>query len=87
MIICQCFTIHCFFVHSVDIGHRIIQSQINDDDNKEEESKDESKAYDANMARMRRYLRSKREKLETIRGGRFMTLLQSKRKFMTHVQS
>ena len=80
-------TIHCFIVHSVDVGHRIIKSQINDDD-KEDEIVNDSKAYDPNMARMRRHLRSKRQKLETMRGeGRFMTHLESNKKFMTHLPS
>ena len=79
-------TIHCFFIHSIDIGYRIQNAFYNrdDTDNKDEEDmKNESSAYDAKMARLRRHLKSKRMKVERIRGKRRL----KNTKFMTHTIS
>ena len=73
-------TIHCYFLHSVDIGYRMIEDiNINDNDD-EKETKD---ADDIEMKRIRNYLAAKRKILENTRGqGRLM-----KTKFMTHLTS
>eukprot|EP01084_Bolivina_argentea_P023620 44095_1 len=82
-------TIHCYFIHSIDIGYRIIHTL--DEDDKEDDNIDDtitdSIAYDVNMARIRKHLRLKRKKLESIRGRRFMTHLTTKSKFMTHIEN
>ena len=62
-------TIHCFFVHSIDIGYRIPTSLTFDDiEDKEDDDINRSNAYNLKIARLRKYLLSKRSKLEAIKG-------------------
>ena len=65
-------TIHCFFLHSFDIGYRIAvdgnadetELKVADGDDSDDEDDDDSE-----MQRIRRVLQSKRKRLQGIRGA------------------
>eukprot|EP01084_Bolivina_argentea_P269000 457044_1 len=60
-------SIHCYFMHSVDIGYRAPQvQQLNSDENKNEEH--DIKWYDQELALIKSYLECKRQNLEQVRG-------------------
>eukprot|EP01084_Bolivina_argentea_P174191 301725_1 len=58
--------IHCYFIHSVDIGYRIIDKSIMHNDNPT--SNNIYNAYDNDMKQLRKYLQMKQETLQQIRG-------------------
>ena len=73
-------TIHCYFMHSVDIGYRIIHN-LNEE--KEDDNNDDinvSDAYDPQMRRLHDYVQRKRKLLQSIRGEKRIF----NNKFMTH---
>ena len=72
-------TIHCYFLHSVDIGYRFIQPQRLNPDDDEEEKTNHHNGYDPKM----RYLNETRENLEKLRGHRRVR----NSKFLTHISS
>ena len=74
-------TIHCYFIHSIDVGYRIINSFNHENEMKSEETddNDNDKEYDAEMKRLREYISSKRAPLQKIRGNRRV----NNSKFMT----
>ena len=72
-------TIHCYFIHSVDIAYRIIhdddkplieETKANDDNNYNIHISSEISAYDPNIKRLKTYMGSKRKQLEKLRGDR-----------------
>lgn len=72
-------SIHCYFIHSVDIGYRIV-TDITDTNNNDDE-KDAKICHDKELRNLRQYLSSKREKLKILRGdNRF-----ANNKFMTTI--
>ena len=80
-------TIHCYFIHSVDVGFRIIQPITNNDKEKKEDDyiSSENTAYDHDqeMKEMRIYLSSKRKRLQNLRGDRRL----KNTKFTTQIPS
>eukprot|EP01084_Bolivina_argentea_P234419 394668_1 len=56
--------IHCFFLHSVDIGFRIIDTRIEIND----EEKTENEYLDQQMIKIRKYLHARRKNLTRVRG-------------------
>ena len=73
-------TIHCYFLHSVDIGYRILHSS---NDELKENDNDVYTASDTEMKQLRSYLLSRRQKLQKLRGDqRFRN-----NKFMTNLSS
>eukprot|EP01084_Bolivina_argentea_P160830 280033_1 len=69
--------IHCYYIHSVDTGYRIINKWNNDVYSKS----DNNISYDNHLFQLRSYLQAKRQKLQDIRGGKRF----SNNKFMTEI--
>ena len=84
-------TIHCYFLHSVDTGYRIMHPMTTRNESKNNDCKDENKnksnednqSFDSKMKGMRSYISSKRKKLQKINGNKRLR----SNKFMTNVTS
>eukprot|EP01083_Nonionella_stella_P084152 232891_1 len=84
-------TIHCYFVHSYDIGFRLKSDQIKTDDTQRNDAKqsddedmDESNLYkDHQMEQFKRILQEKQKHLRSIRGTNRM----QHNKFLTKMES
>eukprot|EP01084_Bolivina_argentea_P128180 226611_1 len=64
-------TMHCFFVHSFDIGYRVRISELNndDDDEKHEDDDENIELHDDKMLiKLSNILRERRVRLENVRG-------------------
>eukprot|EP01084_Bolivina_argentea_P000172 324_1 len=73
-------SIHCYFIHSVDTGYRILDGiHESSDDSKD----DKSIYYDKQLLTLKSHLKSKRKEIEQIRGG----LRVQNNKFMTNIIS
>eukprot|EP01084_Bolivina_argentea_P001995 3681_1 len=72
-------SIHCYFIHSVDTGYRIINTDKYD--TAHENICNENVAYDKELSQLKAYLHSKRQKLQNIRG---LNRIQNN-KFMTKI--
>ncbi len=57
-------TIHCYFIHSVDAGLKIINNTFNENNN----NKNKNISYDSQMKQLYDYIIEKRKLLQTIRG-------------------
>ena len=76
-------TIHCYFIHSVDVGYRIINlSNESNSDHKTDEAND-ILACDSSMKDLKSYLSVKCRKLKELRGDSRI----NHSKFMTHTSS
>ena len=77
-------TVHCYFLHSVDIGNRIIHPLINEENENENKSdEDNINCCDSEMKQLSHYLSQKRKRLENITDHRRF----QNSKFMTHFSS
>ena len=78
-------TYHCFFVHSFDIGYRLPKTfNVDSTESKyDQQITNKTTAYDPKMFELKRYLSTKRTKLETIRGSNRL----NNSKFMTNITS
>eukprot|EP01084_Bolivina_argentea_P292986 503847_1 len=72
-------TIHCYFLHSVDIGYRLIHTLKQN----EQDQKNDTNECDTEMKQLRSYLSSKSKTVAKIRGDRRF----HNSKFMTHISN
>ena len=74
-------TIHCYFLHSIDIGYRIVNHQLYQQNESKNNDDEDDIQFDAEMKRLREYITLKRKKLQKIRGDRRI----NNNKFMTQL--
>eukprot|EP01084_Bolivina_argentea_P023055 42933_1 len=78
-------SIHCHFLHSIDVGYRIIE-ELATDENNNDNMNDVNICSDNQLFILKSYLESKRKKLQNIRGtdriqnNKFMTQLSTTNK-------
>ena len=77
-------TIHCYFLHTFDIGFRLKSNDIYNimDEKKNDENDDDDEiCEDSTIVKLSNFLKSKRQKLRNIRGVNLM----NNNKFITNI--
>eukprot|EP01084_Bolivina_argentea_P055770 102186_1 len=67
-------TIHCYLLHSVDIGYKIIMNELEEMkyNESEEDGMADNECYDKELSKLTLYLQSKRKNVEQTRGSKRM---------------
>eukprot|EP01084_Bolivina_argentea_P070730 128620_1 len=74
-------TMHCFFIHSFDVGFRLKSDELDKIVNKDEDDDDDSEHSESTMIKLANLLKLKRQNLRNMRGSDSM----NKSKFVTNI--